>query len=592
MRKSSLVGGLAAAVTSMFLVLPPPGASAQTGETYSDLYIVQRTLDGIPMLSGPFQEVSDASVMCVKPIAFVDGVYADIPGIDATLNPVDGRLVDLVPLQGNTVSTPAADDTACLPQVGYEQYVAEVELERLNLARTNEEVLWRKLVEVRTRLTGAEVTLDGAGRLTADGVALDASPDYAAIYAAAVPDAAALEGGPAEIEKLGGLMDTGSIPGLPGYPGTPASIVQTPGSFDQWMLAAAAVGTAAGKTVPITVDTIEYYNRTAAPDGLVANWDSASANLLTETGPNDEQFIDYSEFEYTRSEVFSGCTIWLDVPTLTWKVDEVVDRVEFTDIVEGTEPDDLLKNVAGFAQMADDVRSVINYLHENEVVVNPETGYGFYIDPVFMNTCNTPNPAFPLVDPDDPASLHMSQAQMAAYLNDLVIEAGPPTVTITDAPAALTEATDATFSFDAASDASRVLCQLDGGAIEECVSPKTYTGLEPGEHTFTVMAMSVEGKFASDTHTWTIILPGEDTIITPLTPVRYADTRPGWVAADKLFYGTGPVPAGGVVQVQIAGRGAVPVGAKAVVANVTLVNAAAPGLPRCSRVGRCRMRRV
>ena len=66
-------------------------------------------------------------------------------------------------------------------------------------------------------------------------------------------------------------------------------------------------------------------------------------------------------------------------------------------------------------------------------------------------------------------------------------------------------------------------------------------------------------------------------MITPLTPVRFADTRPGWVAADGLFFGTGPVAAGGVVQVPVAGRGGVPVGAKAVVANVTLVGAAAPG---------------
>ena len=50
-----------------------------------------------------------------------------------------------------------------------------------------------------------------------------------------------------------------------------------------------------------------------------------------------------------------------------------------------------------------------------------------------------------------------------------------------------------------------------------------------------------------------------------LTPVRLADTRPTPVAAGKF------------VEVQIAGRGGVPVGAKAVVANVTLVNAAAPG---------------
>ena len=43
-----------------------------------------------------------------------------------------------------------------------------------------------------------------------------------------------------------------------------------------------------------------------------------------------EEFIDYSEFSYTRSEVFRGCTTWLDVPTLTWYTDEILDRVPFT----------------------------------------------------------------------------------------------------------------------------------------------------------------------------------------------------------------------------------------------------------------------
>ena len=44
-----------------------------------------------------------------------------------------------------------------------------------------------------------------------------------------------------------------------------------------------------------------------------------------------------------------------------------------------------------------------------------------------------------------------------------------------------------------------------------------------------------------------------DALITSLTPVRLADTRPGWVAADGLFSGTGPVPAGGVVQLPLVG---------------------------------------
>ena len=558
MHKSKLVAGLAAAMASMVLVLPPPGASAQTpGSIFSDLYVVLRNENGVPIpktfdtLEGP--------VECVQPIS-----YTEIPGLTSVENPVDGRDVYLVPLVGELSSTALAaaaeeEDEAepCDPQPAYMEYVSEADLERLNLARTNDEVIQKKLAETEIRLEAADdITLDGAGRITTwnEGVAtpIDASPEHAAMYQA--------------------LMDTGTIPGL-GV--TPAQIDQGSGGFDEWMLAAAAIGTAGGKSVPIGPDTIEYYGRIAAPTGGVGVWDYIP--VLSETfGTPPEEFIDYRDFSYTRADVFQGCAIWLDVATLQWEYGPVLEQIEndeWPDVVDlSAQPTPgTVTNVAGFTQMADDVRAVINFLHENEVVVNPDTGYGFYIDPVFLDSCTEEN------DDLAPEGTPLSQAAMVAYLNSLVFEAEPPSVTITDAPDAETTATDATFAFEAGADSTRVLCVLDGGAIEDCLSPKTYTGLAPGEHTFTVLAMGAGGVFASDTHTWTIILPGEDTIITPLTPVRFADTRPGWVAADKLFYGTGPVPAGGVVQVQIAGRGSVPVGAKAVVANVTLVNAAAAG---------------
>jgi hypothetical protein len=50
-----------------------------------------------------------------------------------------------------------------------------------------------------------------------------------------------------------------------------------------------------------------------------------------------------------------------------------------------------------------------------------------------------------------------------------------------------------------------------------------------------------------------------------LTPARLIDTRPTAVAA------------GGILEVPVAGRGGVPVGAKAVVANVTVVGASTGG---------------
>ena len=63
----------------------------------------------------------------------------------------------------------------------------------------------------------------------------------------------------------------------------------------------------------------------------------------------------------------------------------------------------------------------------------------------------------------------------------------------------------------------------------------------------------------------------------PMSPVRFADTRPGWVAADGLFAGTGPVSGGQFVQVPVAGRAGVPADAKAVVVNVTSVSPAGGG---------------
>ena len=45
-----------------------------------------------------------------------------------------------------------------------------------------------------------------------------------------------------------------------------------------------------------------------------------------------EQFVDYSDFTYNRSETFKGSVTWLDVPTLTWKVSRITDVVPFTNL--------------------------------------------------------------------------------------------------------------------------------------------------------------------------------------------------------------------------------------------------------------------
>ncbi len=346
------------------MVAAADGGGGGTGEVYSDLLVALRDLDGVPILSETFWEgvAPDAvPVTCIQPIS-----YDLTLGTPQATNLADGRTVSLIPLagQGSTELTPVPEDTACDPQAGFT--AEEVDLERLNLVRTSDEVLWSKLSEVGTRLaTADDISLDGAGRITTwfndpitgdpVGTAIDASPDQAAIYAATEGDSPAplppADGRPVTGEP-GGLMDTGTIPyrywteDVPPnlaleYPlGDPAKILQGTGGFDDRMLAAAAIGTATGKSVPVTVDTIEYYNRTAAKDGDVSNWGDVTTlpSVANVDGwfagdPPPEEFVDYRGFSYKRSEVFSGCTTWLDVGTLTWKWDTVMNRVEFVDIV-------------------------------------------------------------------------------------------------------------------------------------------------------------------------------------------------------------------------------------------------------------------
>ena len=85
-------------------------------------------------------------------------------------------------------------------------FVSEVELERLNLARTSDEVIATKLADVTTKFQLAtNITLESTGRISNDGTPIDASPENAAIYQS--------------------LMTTGTIPGLPATTaGPPAAI--------------------------------------------------------------------------------------------------------------------------------------------------------------------------------------------------------------------------------------------------------------------------------------------------------------------------------------------------------------------------------
>ena len=72
----------------------------------------------------------------------------------------------------------------------------------------------------------------------------------------------------------------------------------------------------------------------------------------------------------------------------------------------------------------------------------------------------------------------------------------PPTPTIDSSPPDPAPTNTATFAFSDSEPGVNLRCRLDGAAFANCTSPKTYSGLGEGQHTFEVVAVDAAGNFS------------------------------------------------------------------------------------------------
>jgi hypothetical protein len=87
---------------------------------------------------------------------------------------------------------------------------------------------------------------------------------------------------------------------------------------------------------------------------------------------------------------------------------------------------------------------------------------------------------------------------------------------------ARTSSTTARFGFSANEADATFECKLDGGAFEGCASPKEYSGLAEGSHTFEVRAKNRFGTDETpDSHTWYVDLTAPK-VEEPTTPTNGA----------------------------------------------------------------------
>jgi len=104
------------------------------------------------------------------------------------------------------------------------------------------------------------------------------------------------------------------------------------------------------------------------------------------------------------------------------------------------------------------------------------------------------------------------------------VDTTPPNALISTGPApdsgGATKSTSATFNFTSTEPGSTYACSLDGVSFAACASPKTYTKLKVGNHTFQVKATDPAGNIgAPASFNWTIDTKAPNTAITsfPLT---------------------------------------------------------------------------
>ena len=92
---------------------------------------------------------------------------------------------------------------------------------------------------------------------------------------------------------------------------------------------------------------------------------------------------------------------------------------------------------------------------------------------------------------------------------------GPQTI-INSGPPPLTKSANSIFVFASTAPDSKFTCSLDAAAFTNCRSPKKYSRLLNGFHTFQVTATDLQGIADSTpaTHTWTIDTARPDTMIT------------------------------------------------------------------------------
>src|SRR5207245_1016940 len=104
------------------------------------------------------------------------------------------------------------------------------------------------------------------------------------------------------------------------------------------------------------------------------------------------------------------------------------------------------------------------------------------------------------------------------------VDTTAPTASITASPTNPSNNASPSFSFSSEAGAT-FQCALDGAAFATCTSPKSYSSLADGSHTFQVKATDTAGNTGTAaSYTWTVDTVAPNTTITASPPASTNST--------------------------------------------------------------------
>jgi Ca2+-binding RTX toxin-like protein len=115
----------------------------------------------------------------------------------------------------------------------------------------------------------------------------------------------------------------------------------------------------------------------------------------------------------------------------------------------------------------------------------------------------------------------------------------PPETTIDSGPSDTITVDSATFAFSSSESGATFECSLDGEAYSACTSPKEYTNLPNGSHTFEVRATDAAGNSDATpaSRTWTVDTTAP--VVCTITGTANAETISGTSGDDVICGGNG-----------------------------------------------------